>query len=52
MPGVDIMQDRDGQFTVLEVNSMPAWQGLQRVTRTRIADRSGRAFLDACLGAG
>jgi len=48
--GVDIMQDRDGQFTVLEVNSMPAWQGLQRVTRTRIADDLVSAFLDACLG--
>ena len=37
--GVDIMQDRSGAYLVLEVNSMPAWQGLQRVTRTRIADQ-------------
>jgi hypothetical protein len=35
---------------VLEVNSMPAWQGLQRVTRTRIADSIVAPFLDACLG--
>lgn len=49
--GVDIMQDRDGAFTVLEVNSMPAWQGLQRVTHTRIADDLVSHFLDACLGA-
>jgi tetrahydromethanopterin:alpha-L-glutamate ligase len=48
--GVDIIQDRDGCPLVLEVNSMPAWQGLQRVTRTRIADLIVAAFLDACLG--
>jgi hypothetical protein len=35
---------------VLEVNSMPAWQGLQLVTRTRIADAVVAPFLDACLG--
>ena len=48
--GVDIIQNRDGEFMVLEVNSMPAWQGLQRVTRTRIADAIVDPFLDACLG--
>jgi SAM-dependent methyltransferase len=35
--GVDILYDADGQPTVLEVNSMPAWSGLQRVTRANIA---------------
>ena len=35
--GVDILYGADGQPTVLEVNSMPAWSGLQRVTRGRIA---------------
>ena len=49
--GVDIIQDRSGAPLVLEVNSMPAWQGLQRVTRTRIADFIVAPFLDACLGA-
>jgi tetrahydromethanopterin:alpha-L-glutamate ligase len=34
--GVDIIQARDGRFLVLEVNSMPAWNGLQRVSRVRI----------------
>jgi tetrahydromethanopterin:alpha-L-glutamate ligase len=48
--GIDIMQDRFGAPLVLEVNSMPAWQGLQRVTRTRIADSIVAPFLDACLG--
>jgi RimK family alpha-L-glutamate ligase len=35
--GVDILHDADGQPTVLEVNSMPAWSGLQKVTSTNIA---------------
>jgi RimK family alpha-L-glutamate ligase len=35
--GVDILYDAGGHPTVLEVNSMPAWSGLQKVTRTRIA---------------
>lgn len=47
--GVDIIQAGDGRFLVLEVNSMPAWNGLQRVTRTRIADRLADAFLAAAL---
>src|SRR5215468_9490451 len=34
--GVDILYD-DSHPTVLEVNSMPAWSGLQRVTHARIA---------------
>jgi RimK family alpha-L-glutamate ligase len=35
--GVDILYDRDEQPSVLEVNSMPAWSGLQKVTPARIA---------------
>ncbi len=37
LAGVDIMHDGDGRPTVLEVNSMPAWSGLQRVTSGSIA---------------
>jgi tetrahydromethanopterin:alpha-L-glutamate ligase len=48
--GVDIIQYRRSAPLVLEVNSMPAWQGLQRVTRTRIADSIVAPFLDACFG--
>lgn len=47
--GVDIIQARDGRFFVLEVNSMPAWNGLQRVARVRISDHLVDAFLDAAL---
>jgi tetrahydromethanopterin:alpha-L-glutamate ligase len=35
--GVDLVHDADGRPTVLEVNSMPAWSGLQRVTAVDIA---------------
>jgi RimK family alpha-L-glutamate ligase len=35
--GVDILYDRDQRPSVLEVNSMPAWSGLQKVTSTGIA---------------
>jgi RimK family alpha-L-glutamate ligase len=35
--GVDILYGRDGRLTVLEVNSMPAWSGLQKVTPDGIA---------------
>ena len=47
--GVDIIQAPDGRFLVLEVNSMPAWNGLQRVSWFRISDRLVDAFLDAAL---
>jgi glutathione synthase/RimK-type ligase-like ATP-grasp enzyme len=35
--GVDIVHAADGCPMVLEVNSMPAWSGLQKVTPVRIA---------------
>jgi len=35
--GVDILYDHDQRPSVLEVNSMPAWSGLQKVTTGRIA---------------
>jgi tetrahydromethanopterin:alpha-L-glutamate ligase len=35
--GVDIIHDASGRPTVLEVNSMPAWSGLQRTTSADIA---------------
>ena len=35
--GVDIAYAADSRPRVLEINSMPAWSGLQKVTTTRIA---------------
>jgi len=35
--GVDLMRDQSGRLTVLEVNSIPAWRGLQSVVNDDIA---------------
>jgi tetrahydromethanopterin:alpha-L-glutamate ligase len=35
--GVDVIRDENGVLQVLEVNSIPAWRGLQSVTETNIA---------------
>jgi RimK family alpha-L-glutamate ligase len=37
--GVDLIEDQRGRLTVLEVNSMPAWRGLQSVAEIDIAGR-------------
>ena len=49
--GVDILRSPDGTAYVLEVNSMPAWSGLQSVVNFDIADRLAEHF-HAALGAG
>jgi ribosomal protein S6--L-glutamate ligase len=43
--GVDLIDDGEGGYLVLEVNSMPAWSGLQRVTDMSIAQAIVSAFL-------
>lgn len=49
--GVDLVEDGEGGFSVLEVNSMPAWSGLQKVTQTDIAAAVARGFLAAVRAA-
>lgn len=44
--GVDLIQDREGRWLVLEVNSMPAWQGLQRVSAVDVADALAADFVE------
>nr|WP_228779093.1 RimK family alpha-L-glutamate ligase [Methylobacter sp. BlB1] len=36
--GVDIIRDREGNYTVIEMNSIPAWKGLQSVCEVNIAE--------------
>lgn len=36
--GVDLMRDKHGKLWVIEVNSIPAWRGLQTITQVNIAD--------------
>jgi len=37
--GIDILVTEGGHYTVIEVNGIPGWQGLQEVTRVDIAER-------------
>ena len=43
--GVDIIRDRKGRLYVLEVNSIPAWKGLQAVSELDIAQALVDDFL-------
>jgi RimK family alpha-L-glutamate ligase len=43
--GVDIIREADGGLLVLEINSMPAWSGLQSVVSVDIADAIAAALL-------
>lgn len=43
--GVDLVRDADGCWLVLEVNSMPAWSGLQGVTDLNIAGAIANAIM-------
>lgn len=47
--GVDLMRDRDGRYFVIEVNSIPAWRGLQEVSRLRIAAALAQDLVERCL---
>ncbi len=37
--GVDLLQTADGGYTVIEVNGIPGWKGLQRATGIDVADQ-------------
>jgi len=50
--GVDLITDRDGRLTVLEVNSMPAWNGLQSVVEADVTERIADDFLAAVAARG
>lgn len=47
--GVDLMRTADGTPTVIEVNGIPAWRGLQSVSSEDIAQRLARHFHDRHL---
>lgn len=47
--GVDLIRDGAGRLQVLEVNGVPAWRGLQSVTRIDIAERLVDDFLSRRL---
>ncbi len=43
--GVDLIRQADGRFSVLEVNSVPAWKGLQQATDLPIAEYLAQAVI-------
>jgi RimK family alpha-L-glutamate ligase len=43
--GVDLIRDKDGHFTVLEVNSVPAWKGLYQATGVDVAMHLAQALI-------
>jgi tetrahydromethanopterin:alpha-L-glutamate ligase len=44
--GVDVLVDAGGAPAVLEVNSMPAWSGLQKVSKRNIAEAIASALME------
>lgn len=46
--GVDIIRDPQGRYSVIEVNSVPAWKGLQTVSEVVIAELLADDFLRLC----
>ncbi|MFV0367168.1 MAG: RimK family alpha-L-glutamate ligase [Hyphomicrobiaceae bacterium] len=51
--GVDIIANADGDLNVLEINSNPAWKGLQSITDVNIAWTLAEDFLtEVCAKAG
>jgi tetrahydromethanopterin:alpha-L-glutamate ligase len=48
--GVDVLVGADGAPTVLEVNSMPAWNGLQKVSKRNIAEEIASELMDMVVG--
>jgi len=42
--GVDLIRNQDGSYTVLEVNSVPAWKGLLQATGINAADNIAAAL--------
>jgi RimK family alpha-L-glutamate ligase len=44
--GVDLLRSEDGRTYVVEINSIPGWRGLQKITSDKIAER----IIDHVLG--
>ena len=43
--GVDIIRMKNGQYTILEVNSVPAWKGIFQATGIDVASHLARALV-------
>lgn len=47
--GVDIIETADGLLTVIEVNSVPAWKGLQSVCELDVASSLAADLIERCM---
>ncbi|MEQ1560505.1 MAG: RimK family alpha-L-glutamate ligase [Methyloglobulus sp.] len=47
--GVDIIQDKTGRYTVIEVNSIPAWKGLESAVQVNIATLLAEDMVNRCI---
>ncbi len=47
--GVDIIKDREGNYSVIEINSIPAWKGLESACQVNIADLLADDLIGRCL---
>lgn len=47
--GVDVIKDQQGQYSIIEVNSIPAWKGLESVCDINIADLLVDDLINRCL---
>jgi len=43
--GIDLIKDKYGNFKVIEINSIPAWKALQKVTNKNIAYILAKTFV-------
>jgi len=47
--GVDVIKDSDGRYSIIEVNSIPAWKGLESVCDLNVAEVLVKDLLDRYL---
>ena len=43
--GIDLIKDKNNNFQVIEINSVPAWKSLQKVTKKNIALVLAKSFI-------
>lgn len=49
--GVDIIKDHNGDYTIIEVNSIPAWKGLESVCHINVAQHLANDLVNRYLKA-
>ena len=43
--GVDLIKDKYGNYKIIEINSVPGWKTLQKVTKVNIASILAKTFV-------